>query len=55
MSLPYPEPGIRLIPQQSITEFDKQVVKLREELDKAVAELDGHYDELRRCRTPAFG
>ena len=28
VSLPYPEPGIRLIPQQSITEFDQQVLKL---------------------------
>ncbi len=46
VSLPFPEPGIRLIPQQAITEFDQQVVALRRELDDAVTILDRHYDEL---------
>lgn len=55
VSLPYPEPGIRLIPQQSITEFDQQVVKLRSELDKAVTELDQHYDELRQAARRRLG
>jgi len=55
VSLPYPEPGIRLIPQQSITEFDEQVVKLRHELDKAVTELDQHYDELRSAARQRLG
>ena len=55
MSLPYPEPGIRLIPQQSITEFDQQVVTLRSELDDAVTELDQHYDELRSAARQRLG
>jgi hypothetical protein len=44
-----------LIPQQSITEFDEQVVKLRHELDKAVTELDRHYDELRSAARQRLG
>ena len=55
VSLPYPEPGIRLIPQQSITEFDQQVVKLRSELDEAVTGLDQHYDELRSAARQRLG
>ena len=55
VSLPYPEPGIRLIPQQSITEFDQQVVKLRSELDEAVIVLDRHYDELRSAARQRLG
>lgn len=55
MSLPFPEPGVRLIPQQVITEFDQQVVKLRRELDDAVAELDRRYDELRSAARQRLG
>ena len=55
VSLPYPEPGIRLIPQQSITEFDQQVVTLRSELDEAVTGLDQHYDELRSAARQRLG
>lgn len=46
VSLPYPEPGIRLIRQEAIGEFDEQLALFREELDDAVSELDRHYDEL---------
>lgn len=46
VSLPYPEPGIRLIRQEAISEFDQQLATFREELDDAVSELDRHYDEL---------
>jgi hypothetical protein len=55
VSLPFPEPGVRLIPQQVITEFDQQVVKLRRELDTAVAELDRRYDELRSAARQRLG
>ena len=47
VSLPFPEPGIRLIRQDSITPFDRQISEFREELDDAVLELDRRYDELR--------
>lgn len=47
ISLPFPEPGLRLIRQQDIATFDVQMTTLRVELDEAVALLDQHYEELR--------
>ena len=55
VSLPFPEPGIRLIQQDSITDFDQQIAEFREELDYAVAELDRHYDELRSLARERLG
>lgn len=55
VSLPFPEPGIRLIRQDSITDFDQQIAEFREELDDAVAELDRHYDELRSLARERLG
>ena len=55
VSLPFPEPGIRLIPQGAITEFDQQVVALSRELDDAVVVLDRHYDELRSAARNRLG
>ena len=46
MSLPFPEPGLRLIPQDAVTEFDAQVTKFREELDDAVTKLESRYHEM---------
>ncbi len=55
VSLPFPEPGIRLIRQNSIADFDQQVAEFREELDEAVADLDRHYDELRSLARERLG
>ena len=55
VSLPFPEPGIRLIRQDSITDFDQQIAEFREELDDAVAELNRHYDELRSVARERLG
>ncbi|HQZ67868.1 MAG TPA: hypothetical protein PLY87_22410 [Planctomycetaceae bacterium] len=55
VSLPFPEPGVRLIPQGAITQFDQQVVDLRSELDDAVKVLDRHYDELRSAARSRLG
>ena len=46
LTLPYPEPGLRLIRQDDIQGFDVQMTSLKEELDEAVARLNDHYDEL---------
>lgn len=46
LSLPYPEPGLRLIRQDDIQGFDVQMTTLKSELDEAVAKLNDHYDEL---------
>ena len=46
MSLPYPEPGVRLIRLDQIDHFNDQMTGLRDQLDEAVVELDAHYTEL---------
>ena len=46
LTLPYPEPGIRLIRQDDLTRFDEQLQLLRAELDVAVQGLQARYDEL---------
>ena len=55
VSLPYPEPGIRLIRQRSISDFDQQIGSFREELTAAVDELDRHYADLRSAARRRLG
>lgn len=55
MTLPYPEPGIRLIRQDDLAVFDVQLTSLRAELDEAVAALDEHYGELRAAARERLG
>lgn len=55
ISLPFPEPGIRLIRQDAITGFDSQITAFRNELDAAVEELDHHYDEMRSLARQRLG
>jgi len=47
MSLPFPEPGLRLLRQDDIASFDAQMTRFREQLDLAVADLDGRFDSLK--------
>ena len=54
-SLPFPEPGLRLIQQNAITGFDQQVAEFRAELEDAVIELDRHYDNLRSLARERLG
>ena len=55
MSLPYPEPGIRLIRQDDIASFDVQMTTLRSELGDAVAQLDQHFGELKAAARERLG
>ena len=55
LSLPYPEPGIRLIRQDDVPMFDVQLTSLRAELEEAVAALDEHYGELRVAARERLG
>ena len=55
LSLPYPEPGIRLIRQDRIDTFDVQMGEFRTELDEAVSRLDEHYAELRSAARDRLG
>jgi hypothetical protein len=46
-SLPFPEPGVRLIRQDRISDFNARMQELREELEVAVWRLDRHFTELK--------
>jgi hypothetical protein len=46
MSLPFPEPGLRLIRQDDIESFNDRMTDLKNELNEAVDQLNDHYAEL---------
>jgi hypothetical protein len=46
-SLPYPEPGLRLIRRDRIESFNGEMARFREELAGAVAELDRQFEPLK--------
>jgi len=55
MSLPYPEPGIRLIRQDQIETFDAKMQTLKQDLDEAVEQLDRHYEQLKSAARNRLG
>jgi hypothetical protein len=55
MSLPYPEPGIRLIRQNKIDEFNRRMTELRQDLEESVWRLDEHYAELKSAARERLG
>ena len=55
LSLPFPEPGIRLIKLDAVEDFDRQMADYKAELDDAVANLDRHFDELKRAAARRLG
>lgn len=55
VTLPYPEPGIRLIRQDDLGVFETQMTTLRAELEEAVWRLDEHYAELRSSARDRLG
>ena len=54
-SLPYPEPGIRLIRQDNVETFDRQMHSFARELEEAVLDLERCYDELRQAAQARLG
>lgn len=54
-SLPYPEPGIRLIRQDAISAFTMQLTTLKQDLLDAVGQLDTRYDELKSAARIRLG
>ena len=54
-TLPFPEPGIRLIRQQQLGEFNQKLLDLRVELHDAVVQLDRRYGELRSAAQQRLG
>jgi hypothetical protein len=55
VSLPYPEPGIRLVRQDQLTSFTDQLAMYRNQLAEAVTELDGQYGELQSAARRRLG
>jgi hypothetical protein len=55
LTLPFPEPGVRLIKQGKLDEFAATMADYRAELDDAVANLDRHYGDLRRAAATRLG
>ncbi len=55
MSLPYPEPGVRLIRQDKIETFNGQIESLKVELDEAVQQLDQHFADLKSAARDRLG
>lgn len=55
LTLPFPEPGIRLIRQDKIEQFNAGMHDLRQELNQAVSALDERYDELKRAARQRLG
>jgi hypothetical protein len=55
MSLPYPEPGIRLIRQDRIDEFAAKMREFQDELAEAVENLDRHYADLKAAARQRLG
>lgn len=54
-TLPYPEPGVRLLRQDRIEGFHQELLDLRQQLDEAVERLDAHYAELRAAARQRLG
>lgn len=55
MSLPYPEPAMRLIPQHKIDDFNRRMTELQQDLEEAVWRLDEHYAELKSAARERLG
>lgn len=55
MTVPFPEPAIRLIRQDNVDTFGSQMITFQEELAEAVERLDEHYDELKALARRQLG
>jgi hypothetical protein len=55
MSVPYPEPGIRLIRKDDISAFDVQMTTLGQQLNEAVHQLDRHFLDLKSAARDRLG
>ena len=55
VSLPFPEPGVRLIKQECVAAFAADMADYKAELDDAVAGLGRHYGELKRSAESRLG
>ena len=54
-TLPFPQPGLRLIRQDGVERFNERLVLFRTELDDAVAALDEEYAQLKSAARDRLG
>ena len=55
LSIPYPEPGVRLIRQDDIDGFNTRMSELRDQLTAAVENLDQHFEQLKTTARDRLG
>jgi hypothetical protein len=55
ISLPFPDPGVRLIRQDDVAMFNVHFTTLRAELADAVLQLDEHYESLKSAARARLG
>ena len=55
ISLPFPEPGIRLVRQDDIGSINVQMTSLKSELDETVEQLDEHFADLKSAAWQRLG
>ncbi len=53
--MPYPEPGIRLIKQNRIDEFNSTLEDYREQLEAGVRMMEDHYSEIKTAARQRLG
>ena len=54
-SVPYPEPGVRLVPRGRIAELDARLQNYQQELQTAVGELSWHFQSLKDTARQRLG
>ena len=55
LSLPYPEPGVRLIKQDDVEKFSQRMGQFKYELTQAVDNLDGQFESLKSAARDRLG
>ena len=55
LSLPYPEQGIRLVRQEDVERFDRQMNLFKDELTQGVRNLNDHYHALKEAAQQRLG
>jgi hypothetical protein len=55
ITLPFPEPGVRLIKHNEVEGFDQQMADLKSELEDAVSTLDRRFEELKETAAQRLG
>ncbi len=55
LTLPFPEPGIRLLKHDQVEAFDQQMADFKAELEDAVRMLDRHFEEMKEAAAQRLG